>query len=378
MSVNGAYRIAAALVLGTLLLAGCGAGGRVRTAHTKTEWLIRAAPVAYEAIAFLDVLAGDPAGAGDVAADVAAFRERATPEVEEALDRLGALQRAEGVALSSRLAPVFSARSPETLDDLVALAGDPSVLRQLNRTAEGGAWELADTQWSMVDAALPDLKTTFTFLRNVDFPAYLEGSRLTALHEQAAVLQAFAEVYNPVRAVEGRTHRPLPDQRLTVYVSHFSRSTTLKITGMRFITESSTGPEELVRSIVRDLLQPPFDWQDQALWGKVSTLKDDPFLSLEEESFEGDVQSASVDALEQIISESMRIGAPPQALLEPRRAGAGAALAAALYELMEQEEFIHGSESYQGFLVRMIDEGKLAPGKVEPLYRQFEQRAAAN
>jgi hypothetical protein len=77
----------------------------------------------------------------------------------------------------------------------------------------------------------------------------------------------------------------------------------------------------------------------------------------------------SVRALEQLIQEDIGLGKR----WTWREDGGMQALAVVLYELMKQEGFPQNGEGYQDFVIRMVKEGKLAPGKTEALYQQHAQ-----
>src|SRR5207302_769376 len=62
---------------------------------------------------------------------------------------------------------------------------------------------------------------------------------------------------------------PLEDRSITVYLVHFARPHGIKVTGNRFLTEAELAPEIVLRTAIHEMMHPPFDRADDALWAAV-------------------------------------------------------------------------------------------------------------
>jgi hypothetical protein len=87
-------------------------------------------------------------------------------------------------------------------------------------------------------------------------------------------------------------------------------------------------------------------------------------------SFEGLVEEDCVQALEQIISEKFKVEKPARIRWKESDDGIHV-FAVALYHLMKEENYNGESETFRQFLIRMIRSGKLAAGRIKPIYDAF-------
>ncbi len=51
--------------------------------------------------------------------------------------------------------------------------------------------------------------------------------------------------------------------------------------------------------------------------------------------------------------------------------------AVALYSMMKDENFVGGGETFRDFVIRMIRSGKLAAGRIKPIYDAFYSQHAS-
>jgi hypothetical protein len=78
-----------------------------------------------------------------------------------------------------------------------------------------------------------------------------------------------------------------------------------------------------------------------------------------------------VDALEQVVSEELGVARPLHERFGPDEDGGMHVLAPAIYVLIRQEGFPQQEETFQDFMIRMVRQGKLAPGNMEALVKAF-------
>lgn len=88
--------------------------------------------------------------------------------------------------------------------------------------------------------------------------------------------------------------------------------------------------------------------------------------------WQGYVGESCTDVAEQFISEELEIARPVRARFGADEDGGMHVLAPALYVLARSEGFPQNGETFQAFVIRMVDEQKLAPGKLESLKEDFQ------
>lgn len=348
--------------------------------HTATRWRVET-NIAYEALCFLNALVGDPFYLGYYRADYVAFSAKFTPEVRGALEALSTARGEKQLILSSVLTFMFSSKNPRTLEDAIVIAGDPAGLRRAIDAA-GGAGYIPDAEWPNITRLLGAVQGVLRFLKGAGFEAYWRTTIEPGLEKRLATTQAFLERYNIIPAVESRIGFALPGDEITVYLAYFARPHGIRILGSRFIMETSVEDAEIARGAIHEMMHPPFDKNDPALWRTLEVLKRDPFMmerfdkrnpAFNYNTFEAYIEENAVRALTQVIAERMGLGVPVQTRWRSSEDGGMHVLAAALYVLLRQEAFMDGQEPFQAFLLRMIREGKLAPGKIETLYAHFRE-----
>jgi hypothetical protein len=126
-------------------------------------------------------------------------------------------------------------------------------------------------------------------------------------------------------------------------------------------------------------MHPPYLAHDVELKAALDRLRTDTFLidkvtrhdpAFGYNSFEGFIEEDSVQALEQIINEKFGVEVEARKRWKENDDGMHV-FAVALYSLMREEDFGSGSEPFHDFLIRMIRSGKLAAGRIEPIYNSF-------
>jgi hypothetical protein len=87
-------------------------------------------------------------------------------------------------------------------------------------------------------------------------------------------------------------------------------------------------------------------------------------------TFEGYVEEDCVQALDMIINEEFFPDYDPRDRWKKNDEGMHV-LAVALYSVMKDENYNERNEVFRDFLIRIVKEEKLIPGKVEGIYNGF-------
>jgi hypothetical protein len=311
--------------------------------------------------------------------DYVTFSGRFTPEVRSALEALATARREKQIMLAGVLSFMFSAKNPRTLEEAISIAGDPIGLRRAVEASSGASY-IPDGEWPNITRMLGAVQGILSFLKAARFEAYWQENIASKLESRVAAAQGFLERHNIIPVVESRLGFALPGNEITVYLVYFNRPHGTRILGTRFIMDPTIDDPELLRSAIHEMMHPPFDRTDPALWQMLEGLKRDAFTMAHFEArnpafnyntFEAYVEENAVRALTQVITERLGVGVPLVTRWRASEDGGMHVLAPALYVLLREEAFMDGTASFQSFLTRVVREGKLAPGKIETLYARF-------
>ncbi len=349
--------------------------------HTTTEWSVEPS-LAYDALNFFNALTGDPFYLAFYQAEYDRFHGQATPEVERAIATIDAARQQYQFIVGAALSSVFAPGNPETIDDLLALAADPQPLQQALLQSGLGSTEEIEATWPLFESLLPSITTILDFLKAAGFEEYWRAEVLPAEQALAEQLQGQLAAYDVVPAVETLTGRPLPGQRVEIFLSYFNSPYGARVPGTRFIMETRvTDPAAMARATIHELLHQPFDVNSAEFWAAVDTFKSDPFVMQHFEThdvnrgyndWQGYIGESCTDVAEQLVSEQLGIARPLRERFGPDEDGGMHVLSPALYVLAREEGFPQNGETFQAFVVRMVQEQKLAPGKLETLKQEFK------
>lgn len=342
--------------------------------HSTTIWQIEPS-LAYDALGFIDVLSGIPSYQKPY--QDSHFSPRLTSSVKASLAALAEVYPSFPVPLSELLITFFAAQSPDSLDDLIKIAGNPEALHRALEAQKTSIF-YHDTYWPSVRRLLPNVRNVLLFLKASGFEGYWRSSIYPLLEAKAQGLRGYTGQFNLVSAVEKRLGHGLDSNIVILYLTYFP-STATRLGGMRFVEGLAVSDEAVVRDAIHELFHPPFNRSDRALWAALGPLKGDAFLMDRyykrgagyPYSFEGYLEENAVRALAQLVAEELGIAQPIATRWRRSEDDGLYVLAPALYLLMRQEHFAQSSEGFQGFLIRVVKEGKLAAGGVEALYKQF-------
>lgn len=342
-----------------------------------TKWQVQPSLI-FDTLCLLNSLIGDPFYLTYYQQEYDALAAKMTPEVRQALARLKRLKDDRKTLIGPFLCWLFSAGSDQTLADLIKTVEDSEPLRDAVKRLH----LYDEDDWIFYEAARPDLRTAFLFLQVVRFDAHWRRTILPIIQKKKAALQKELRAYNVIAEDERVLGYALPSDTITVHLLYFNQPHGLKVTGQRFCTGVVYPPEVVVRNAVHELMHPPFGPPLKpldAMWKVVDQLQTDAFLmdkvlhhnpSFGYNTFRGYIEEDCVQALEQTASERLQIAREAHQRWKLSDDGMHV-FAVALYAVMKEEDYNARNEEFSEFLVRMIQSGKLAPGRIRPLYERF-------
>jgi hypothetical protein len=353
------------------------AAGAACPAHAETRWNFTPS-LAFDALCLAGVLADDPFYVRYYEKQHEELGRKLTPAARAAFKNITAKSKADGAIATAWLALIFSASDAKTLPQLIAAAEHPARMEARLRTSP--YWD--EVAWPRFEALRPDILTVLHWYRDIDFPAYWRVDAEQPVKAALAEIQPELQKADVVPLVEQVLGRKLDTGEIRVVATRYCRPHGIRLVGDRFITDP-TYPKAQVLAIVggtsvHELMHPPFDPKDPRILGAIAVAREDAFVqsrfkghnpSFGYNTIEGLFDEDSTQALDQIINEkigfSFQGGDPAQRWA---RADEGLhVLAAAIYTLMKQQAFLESGQDYSSFIGRMVQEGKLAPGRIEAL-----------
>ncbi len=345
--------------------------------HSTTEWRVEPS-LKYDTLCFLNILTGDPFYVQFHQEEYDKFAPEITPEAEEALANIKRVIKDEHEGIVSALLTLyFSATDDETIDDMLATVEDSETMREnLMRTQY-----YDEESWQAYDSVRGDLKVALEFLRDdLRFDEYWASEIKPVLEKRIGEVEAELGAYNIVPAVEEHLGFPITSNEITVYILYYVKPHGIRVTGMRFLSDRSLSVENVPMTAVHELMHPPFDWEgDDELRTTMERFKEDAFVmdkvenhdpSFGYNTFEGYINEDCVQALDMIINEKFFPDYDARDRWKKRDGGMHV-LAAALYSVMKRENYNERGEVFRDFLIRIVEEEKLYPGKVEDIYSDF-------
>jgi hypothetical protein len=161
---------------------------------------------------------------------------------------------------------------------------------------------------------------------------------------------------------------------------YYSQPHGIKITGTRFLTDIAWNFGILLRTAVHEMMHPPYDYaNDEELRNTIELFKKDEFVmdkvqnhnpSFGYNTLEGLFEEDCVQSLDQIISEKLGIARDAKKRWKESDEGIHV-LAVALYQIMKEENYNQKNEKFRDFIIRLVKEEKLVPGKIIKYYEMF-------
>jgi hypothetical protein len=344
--------------------------------HDTTDWDLRPSFL-FDTLCALNFLSGDKYYLQYYQNDYDRLSPQLRPEELAAFVNLKRrIKDEKGGIISAQLALYFSATDAESLDDMIRVVKDSSVMQRNLKTTS----YYSEDGWKLYDESRSDLVVAFNALKRIHFDADWEKQIKPQVEKSRAAIAQDLPRYNVVPRVEAVLGSPRPTNKITVYLLYYSQPHGIKITGTRFLTHYSYPFRIVLRNAIHEMMHPPYDLaHDAALRASLQSLRSDAFLMNKVEhhnpsfgynSLEGLEEEDCVQALEQILSEPLGMGGDPQRYWKMQDDGIHV-LAVALYSLMKQQHFPDGKEAFPAFLNRMIQSGALSNGRIEELNRAF-------
>ena len=344
--------------------------------HDTTDWDLRPSFL-FDTLCALNFLSGDKYYLQYYQNDYDRLSPQLRPEELAAFVNLKRrIKDEKGGIISAQLALYFSATDAESLDDMIRVVKDSSVMQRNLKTTS----YYSEDGWKLYDESRSDLVVAFNALKRIHFDADWEKQIKPQVEKSRAAIAQDLPRYNVVPRVEAVLGSPRPTNKITVYLLYYSQPHGIKITGTRFLTHHSYPFRIVLRNAIHEMMHPPYDLaHDAALRASLQSLRSDAFLMNKVEhhnpsfgynSLEGLEEEDCVQALEQILSEPLGMGGDPQRYWKMQDDGIHV-LAVALYSLMKQQHFPDGKEAFPAFLNRMIQSGALSNGRIEELNRAF-------
>lgn len=346
--------------------------------HYQTNWQIEPSLI-YDSICLLNTLTADPFYLKYYKSEYEEFKKKLTGPVRNALAGLKQkIKDKNKSVISAFLCLYFSATENKTLDDMLKTIGQSDLMqKKLKKTPY-----YSEYSWQLYESVREELEVIFLFLKDIQFESYWRKYILPKAYEKIRKIQKELSKYNITAEVEAHLGFKLSSHRITVYLLYFSKPHAIKITGTRFLTNVDWPFKITVRNAVHEMMHPPFNRADKKLKVAVDLLKKDKFLmdrvlnhdpAYGYNTFDGFIEEDCVHALEQIINEKLQIEIDPQKKWKETDGGMHV-FAAALYSVMKKKNFPKNNEAFSDFLIRMIQTGELAPGKIKSLYNEFYGR----
>lgn len=344
--------------------------------HDSTVWDVQPS-FKYDTLCFFNILSGDPFYLRYYKPVYKHFEPLMTPEVKAAIATIKKVIKDQGGGIiSARLSLYYSVVPAATLDQLIAATRNAGPLKQALQETE----YFDPDGWHQFDSVRPQLVTVFEFLKRIHFHDYWQDQVRPGIEKHASELKHRLDRYNIIPMQEGILGHPLPSNRITVYLLHFVLPHGIRITGTRFLTGEPYPMRVVLMNAMHEMLHPPYDWQhDTVLRQSLETLQKDKFLMQRVEhhnpsfgynDFKGFVEEDVVQASDELVAERFDQAYDPFTRWQQSDDGMHV-LAVALYELAHVEHYDLTQESMRDFIVRMVKSGKLAPGRIEPLYRRL-------
>jgi hypothetical protein len=224
---------------------------------SRTHWILEPAQ-AYDAIAFVNLLTGDPFYVDKgYRADYERWMVRLDrPEKVALVHLVQRIKEQEHGLIYPFLAFAFSGVEPRTLADLQHIVSDDTAWQRMIRTyADVPGTAAGDLR--ILEDVRRDLGVMFAFLQRAGWDKMWTDS---ALPRVRAYLAANASIrdFDVVGDDEEVLGRRLDVPSVTAYVMAYGSPHGVRVQGWRFLTDISYPPRVLLRTALHELLHPPF------------------------------------------------------------------------------------------------------------------------
>lgn len=331
----------------------------------------------YDALCLLGILTGDPFYLVHYQETYDLFAPQLPPDAKKALKSLKyAIKDEYKGIISAFLTLYFSVTHSETLDDLLGHVEDSMQLHAgLKKSAyytQGG--------WLLFEKIRPDLDTLLHFLQSVEFDTYWKAKVRSLILEKIDHIRPMIHEFNILDPIRKALGFHFPANTIVVYLLYYIAPHVIKLDGTQSLNDFANPPKVIVRTTVHELMHPPYNWDaDNLLRASLEQYQQDDFVmesvlhhnpAFGYNTFAAYVEENVVQALDQTINDAFGIAIDPRERW--RRADDGMhRLAVAFYAVMKKHDFLNAGITIRDFLVKLIDSGELAAGRVKPIYDNF-------
>jgi hypothetical protein len=344
--------------------------------HYITDWQIEPS-LKYDTLCFLNILTGDPFYLRDYQEEYNDFKHKLSEQEKKSLANLKKnIKDKNRTIISAFFCLYFSAVEDSNIKEMLATLENSDLMRENLRKTH----YYSEQGWQLFESSKNDLKTVLLFLKDIGFETYWKKYIIPQARERIKKIRSDLPKYNIISEVEQHLGRKLSSRRITIYLLHFSKPHALRILGTRYLLNIDWPFKIALRTAVHEMMHPPYNLaNDSALRSAVQLFKSDEFLmdkvrnhdpALGYNTFESFFEEDCVQAIEQVINEKLKIHMDPHKRWKEADGGMHV-FAVALYVIMKEEEFNKKGEGFRDFLVRMIQSGRLLPGKIKKIYDTF-------
>jgi hypothetical protein len=347
-----------------------------RAIQLNTKWDIEPS-FKYDALCFLNILTADTFYLTYYNQEYEKFKPKLTPEVTKSLSELKRkLKDENAIIISAWLCLYFSAVEDSTLEQMISTVDNPGKLKQ---NFEKSPY-YDNNAWKLFESVKGELKTIFLFLKEINFHAYWKENILPIVEKKIAETEPDLPKFDVIGEDERMLGFKLPSDKITIYMLYYSQPHGIKITGTRFLTDAAWPFKIVLKNAVHEMMHPPYDYKnDTELRAAIESLGKDDFLmdkvlnhnpSFGYNTLDGLIEEDCVQTLEQLINEKFGIETDARKRWKAQDDGIHV-FAIALYQVTKEENYNEKNEVFRDFLLRMINSGKLAAGKIQKYNEDF-------
>ena len=333
-----------------------------------TRWDVHTC-LGLEAVVFIGALSGVGLQRDYFEADVETIRARFDAESLLALERLTEIADLSGTLIGPNLAFLFSAGPADTLEDVIRSARQPEIFLRDN-LEKSQYWDAQEWEWFR-DETMPDVLTVLEALRDAGFESHWQAVAFPLLEIRVEATQKYLQRFDIIPEHERLLGRNL-EPEIDVLLMHFSRPYGIRVTGQRFASHHSFPMFIQLRTAVHEMFHPPFERADASIYARLEELSSDPWMmsivhdhdpAVGYNSFPELLEESSTQALDQIVLDRIDLGQGPGTRWRNTDGGMHM-LAAAIYQMLREDDFHKTGGNYSEWLDSAIERGMFAPEEV--------------
>lgn len=343
---------------------------------SRTRWKVRLSE-GYDAICFLGALSGGELYLRYYKAEAAAFRPRLPAAVAADIAALWK-EAAEPVGLFGPfLAVLFSSGHDQSLGSVIAASSRPEILRASYAASRN--WD--EKSWAWFVSIAPRLTAVFKAMRDADFAGFRRQLIGPAAATRPAEIAAALAPYDVISWEEKLTGRRF-DPEIEVVLLYFSKPHGISTQGQSFLQALDYPLDTTVRIAAHEMLHPPIDMKSESARAALAVLARDPLITrivrdhdpaFGYTTLDGLFDEDLVEALDQLISEQLKVAKPPAERWKEADDGMHV-LAAGLYGLLKQDRWAERGGNIERWIGEAARRGRLAPAILHPVAAAVLQR----